>query len=96
MAKIKPWKKENRVFMNAYDKSCDSVLFWRVEVYQHFNPKKSTKAQWSAEICLPANGGSIYASTKAGLRPLRTFQQELNKVNDAVEEAIRRCEEHNG
>jgi hypothetical protein len=93
MAKVKAWVKENRIFMNAYDKGCDAVLYWRVEVLASY--KDPDKAQWAAEFATPSHGGNLWATRKAELRPMRTIQVEINKFNDAVEEAQRRVEEHN-
>lgn len=93
MAKIKRTLKENRVFLNAYDKGCTDVLFWRVEAYASY--KDENKAQWSAELSLPQNT-NMYATKKGELRPLTTVQREINKFNDAVDEAQAACEEHNG
>ena len=95
MSKIKAWKKESRTYLNAYDKGCDAVLYWCVEVHSHYNPKMKGKAIWAAELVLPRHGGSVYATRKAELRPLRAMQQEINKFNDAVEHAMALVEAHN-
>jgi len=95
MAKIKKTLKENRVFLNGYDKSCTDSLFWRVDVYTAHSKKDSHEAVWNAEISLPQKT-MLWAHKKGELRPLQTIQRELNKFNDAIEDAQQRVEEHNG
>lgn len=96
MAKVKKWSKQNRIFLNAYDKGCTDVLLWSVDVFPSYNPKKEHIAQYAAEFSVGERGVTLYATKKAELRPMVTLQREINKFNDAVEEAQRRCEEHNG
>lgn len=95
MAKVKTWTKESRVFVNPYDKTCTDVLYWRVMVTGGY--KEKHKASWDAEFSVSGHHGiSLYATRKGELRPMQLVQREINRYNDAVEEAQRRCEEHNG
>ena len=93
MAKIKRKVWEGRAFLNTINKSCIDAVSWRVEVRPGYG-KYEGQATWCAEFTGP-NEGYMYAETKDELRYMQILQREINKFNDAVEEAITMAEEYN-
>lgn len=93
------FKKQGRVFLNVLDKSCTAACVWQVEIWTYgdaLNPKKKkTKPNIEAEFGVNREGQSFYVSRKADLRPLQALQRELNKFNQAYEEAEILLEEMN-
>ncbi len=84
------YNKESRVFLNARDKSCMAAVYWNVSVIVY-----DKKGEVDANFGVNKEGQHVYLSRRADLRPLQILQRELNKFNDAYDEAERVLEEFN-
>ena len=97
MNKAKHWS--GRIFLNPYDKSCTAVMTWAVDYYPGKMQVGSAKRDYkpSVECFLSANDGlNLYLSKpRIFSRVLTNLRAELNKFEQAKEEAYVLLEEWN-
>lgn len=92
----KLFNKEGRAFLNARDKSCQAVVTWQVLLYPKFTEENySEPPHISGSFSTNEEGQSHYVSRRGDLRPLQVLQRELNKFNQAYDEAEKMLEELN-
>ena len=89
MAK-RQFKRQSRVFINPYDKTCTDHVQWDV----HASPNNKGKWEWDANFSA-SKYLSLWATSRAELRVLDHVQKQINLFRDAAEEAIALCEEEN-
>ncbi len=93
MAK-RQFKRQSRVFINPYDKTCVDCIQWDVRAGPVGGGKRKGIWEWDANLTA-SKYLSIYATCPAELRVMDHVQKQINLFRDAADEAIALCEEEN-
>jgi len=91
MAKKKGWKKQGRRLINPINKTCMGVVQWTVQV-EYWN---DGECHIWADFAVNEDGRFLNMNRKADLRILRGLRAELDKYEEAFEEALEEKEAHN-
>jgi hypothetical protein len=81
----------NKVFLNPWDTTCLAVVGWSVEVWYDEDKTRRTMgktAHIDAVFNISEEGRTHHVYRQGHLRPIRRARVELNKFEQAVEQAM--------